>query len=225
MNGKCPTCNDTINVPGRRGTKISDYRCPKCHEPLVGITAGRAKGRYLCPITGSVVTLGQTGVRLDAPHHLVFHAGVEFPDSHLAYHRTEPNDRERHALNRVADRILGTGCVVSHWYDPHRLDTAPEGFRAGQAARARLLLEPADAPGPGDVEVLVNAPLTYRKCAACGATTPDLPNARPAQPWKPRRTQVWLGRGRHNRHLVDIAPGPYPAGSLACANCRPPQRT
>lgn len=40
------------------------------------MTSGRGRGRYLCPIDGYVVTLGQTAVQLDRPMWLIFRPGA-----------------------------------------------------------------------------------------------------------------------------------------------------
>jgi predicted RNA-binding Zn-ribbon protein involved in translation (DUF1610 family) len=140
MTGKCQHCQKTFNVRVRRGDKISNYSCPDCGTTLKGVTAGTGRGRYLCPIIGSVVTLGQTGVQLDQPYRLVFQPGIEWPHSPNAYHRTEADKYEQRSLDRVAGRVLGTGCVVSEGNDPHRLDHVDEAFRADQLARAGLCL-------------------------------------------------------------------------------------
>ncbi|MET8680048.1 hypothetical protein ABZW18_21305 [Streptomyces sp. NPDC004647] len=69
--------------------------------------------RYLCPIDGFVVTLGQTGVQLDRPMQLVWQPG-EFGRWHL----TEPGQYDAKRLARVTGRILGPGCVVSDHFEP-----------------------------------------------------------------------------------------------------------
>ena len=85
MNGKCPRCQQVFNVRVRRGDRISNHCCPGCGDvPLQGVTAGAGHGRYLCPITGLVVTLGQTGVRLEQPYRLVFETGVQWPHGSMA---------------------------------------------------------------------------------------------------------------------------------------------
>jgi hypothetical protein len=220
MTGKCQHCQKTFNVRVRRGDKISNYSCPDCGTTLKGVTAGTGRGRYLCPIIGSVVTLGQTGVQLDQPYRLVFQPGIEWPHSPNAYHRTEADKYEQRSLDRVAGRVLGTGCVVSEGNDPHRLDHVDEAFRADQLARAGLCLAPATDPGdPADW--LVHEPLTYRKCVACGGRTPGTPEHHIPDEWTPRREYVIRGRGRYGRHREPVNQGPHPAGSLACSDCDP----
>jgi predicted RNA-binding Zn-ribbon protein involved in translation (DUF1610 family) len=211
-----------FNVRVRRGDRISDHSCPGCGDvPLQGVTAGAGHGRYLCPITGFVVTLGQTGVRLEQPYRLVFAPGVQWPHGPNAYfHRTEPDRYEQRSLDLVAGRVLGTGCVVGDRHDPHRPDHAEGGFHADRLARAGLRLVPAQDHGD-PTDWIVNQVLVYRRCVACGSRTPDLPDRRSPDEWKPRQTHVRQGRGARGRTLVEVDPGPHPAGSLACTDCDP----
>lgn len=221
MNGRCPTCGTTHNVRVRRGDKIGNHLCPDCGTALRGVTTGVGQGRYLCPIIGFVVTLGQTGVRLDQPYRLVFHPGLELVRGPHQYHRAEPNGYEQESLDRVAGRVLGTGCVVSESNSPNQLDGADrEAFRAHQLARAGLRLVPAQNPGD-PTAWLVNEPLTYRKCTACGGRTPDTQDRRVREEWAPRRQYGIRGRGRRGRRSEPINQGPHPAGSLACVDCAP----
>jgi len=219
MNGTCPRCGQTRTVRGRRGDRVSNYQCPTCQVPLQGVTTGASKGRYHCPIYGCIVTLGLTGRRLDQPHRLVFQPGPDgfVPDPR---HREEPTRHEQAHLDRIAGRVLGTGCVVSADFDPHRLDDAPATFRAEQLARAGLRLVPAADPGDPAGWIL-NEPLTYRTCVACGGRTPDLPRRRVPEEWTPGRQHVVHGRGRYGRRVEPVNQGPHPAGSLACPDCDP----
>lgn len=220
MTGKCQKCQKMFNVRVRRGDKISNSSCPDCAQVLQGITAGTSGGRYLCPIMGCVVTLGQTGVNLDKPNRLVFEPGTELPNSPNAYRRDEPNKYEQRSLDRVAGRVLGRGCVVSEQNDPHRFDDVPDAWRVAHLARAGLRL--VEAVDPGDpADWLVNEPLTYRKCVVCGGRTPDIPDHRVLDQWIPRREYVIRGRGRYDRHWDSVNKGPHPAGSLACPDCDP----
>ncbi|MFG2960852.1 hypothetical protein ACGF5O_44915 [Streptomyces sp. NPDC048291] len=133
MNGRCPRCTETHNVRIRRGDKISNHDCPACGVPLQGVASGASRGRYLCPIDGYVVTLGQSAVQLDRPLRLIWRPG-ESGRSHI----TEPGPSDSRRLERIAGRILGTGCVVSDHYDPDR-DRSPWWHR-----QAGLLLVDAD---------------------------------------------------------------------------------
>lgn len=72
MKGRCPQCQDIVQVSGHRGSKISASRCPRCGVPLEGINAGIKRDRYTCPITGQSVTLPGTGVALNQPHQVVY---------------------------------------------------------------------------------------------------------------------------------------------------------
>jgi len=124
------------------------------------VASGRGRGRYLCPIDGFVVTLGQTAVQLDRPMRLIFRPGEFGRWKHV----TEPGEFDAERLERVAGRVLGTGCVVSDCYDP---DPDPDpGRPAGWKWQASLVL--VDADDAGDPATwLVNERLTYRQCAAC----------------------------------------------------------
>jgi hypothetical protein len=224
MTGKCPECGVEYSVPSRRGTKVGNYKCPNCHVPLQGATAGVSRGRYQCPIAGYTITLGLTGVQLAEPMILEFQPGTALQHTPHAYHRTEPDSDERRRLDRVAGRVLGPGAVVSIDYDPHRHDDKDDAFRTEQLKAAGLYLVPADNPGdPADW--IVNGKLTYRACTACGNQTPDVPDARVPQEWRPRRTQIWRGSNRHTRRAEPINQGPHPTSSLACSDCDPRPRT
>lgn len=230
MNGTCPDCQRNVNVRVRRGDKISNHACPDCETPLQGTTTGKSRGRYLCPITGSAYTLGQTAVELDGPYRLVFQPG---PD--LAYSlpgegdgrggrryawRAEPTGIEQEYLDRAGGLILGTGCVVSALFDPHQHEGKDTAWQEQQRDRAGVRLVPVVDPGD-PAGWVVNEKLTYRKCAACGSRLPDLPENRIQHEWTPAHLHVWRGRGRRGRYQEEVNQGPHPAGSLACSRCLP----
>ncbi|MGW3308102.1 hypothetical protein ACWDG9_16130 [Streptomyces sp. NPDC001073] len=156
MTGHCPQYIENIPVRIRRGDNVSNHRCPTCSTPLTGVTAGRAKGRYLCPIDNCIVTLGLTGVQLDGPHRLVFQPG-RLPDGPPGDARSEPDSREQQKLDRVAGCVLGTGSVVDRGYDPTCSYTDFAGLRLELAVNA------------DPVNLIVNEPVSYRRCAACGS--------------------------------------------------------
>lgn len=214
MTGKCPACGNNVVVRVRRGDRISNHLCPDCQVPLQGVIAGSSRGRYLCPITGDVVVLGlMSAVQLDKPYRLVFSPGTDWNGQF----RDSPDDREQRALNRINGRILGPGCVINSRYRPDPPTEDPEDVR--EAGRARLLLTSVENV-PGDRDWIVNAPLTFRKCLGCGATVADTAENRLANQWVPRQESVWRGRGRARR-LKPTNPGPHPAGTPACTDCRP----
>lgn len=168
----------------------------------------RQQGRYLCPIDRHVVTLGKTGVQLTEPMTLLWKPGMLG-----IHHLDEPGEIDAARLARVDGKILGAGCVVSNGYDPHR-------GRPSVDDRAGLRLVPAgDDSDPG--EWIVNDPLLYRSCAACGTRIPDLPERRVPTRWTPKRREVMRGRGRLGRKPVPVIYGPHPAGTLACVPCDP----
>ncbi|WP_420313285.1 hypothetical protein ACOB87_44095 [Streptomyces sp. YS-B37] len=182
MDGRCPRCTETHNVRIRRGDKISNHECPTCGIPLQGVASGRGRGRYLCPIDGFVVTLGQTAVQLDRPMRLIFRPGEFGRWKHVS----EPGEFDAERLERVAGRVLGTGCVVSDCFDPDL------GRPAGWKWQAGLVL--VDADDAGDPATwLVNERLTYRQCAACASRIPDLPDHHIPTEWSPSRT--WATKG------------------------------
>lgn len=158
MNGRCPRCTETHHVRVRRGDKISNHDCPTCGVPLQGVASDRGRGRYLCPIDGFVVTLGQTGLQLDRPMRLIFRPGEFGRWKHV----TEPGEVAAERLERVAGRILGTGCVVSDHYDPDLHLDRPPGWKW----QAGLVLVDADDAGdPGTW--LVNELLPRARVCPC----------------------------------------------------------
>ncbi|MFD8725621.1 hypothetical protein ACFV2H_48720 [Streptomyces sp. NPDC059629] len=211
MNGRCPKCGETHNVRVGRGDKLSNHDCPACGVALRGVASGR--GRYLCPVDGFVVTLGQTAVQLDRPMVLSWQ-----PGTFGRWHVSEPSELDAQCLQRLAGRILGTGCVVSAHYDPDR--DRPKGWT--EQAGLRLI----DADDPGDPTAwLVNERLVYRPCTACTSRIPDLPDHHVPSAWTPRRAWATKGRGQYRRAQVAVDQGPHPAGSLACPDCDPRRRT
>ncbi|WP_157931582.1 hypothetical protein [Mycobacteroides abscessus] len=206
MTGKCPQCGRQLVVRSTRGSRIADHQCPDCHVPLQGITAGQARGRYMCPISGDVVTLGlRSAVALDGPYRLMFVAG-----QWNGQHRDQPNEREREKLERVAGRVLGRGCVINSFYDPAHTDNE----------RAGLRLVPADPAGIDPARVFLNTELAFRKCMGCGATVPDIGEYRHPRQWTPRQKVTYKGRGRARRSEA-TNPGPHAPGSPVCDECRP----
>ncbi len=217
--GRCLGCAKTFTLRIPRYDKVSNHRCPDCSCWLYADSAGPNRGRYLCPITDELVTLGQTGVQLDGDYRLIFQPGLiarGTPHEDLV---TEPYSYLREVLDRVGDRVLGQHCVVDRDYDPHLYIHLPADERARRLAGPglRLVLVEADA----GIEPIVNARLTYRRCLACDGRVPDLPRHRIGAAWIPHRHSVFRnrGRGRSVHKLVD--PGPHPAGSLACGDCAP----
>jgi hypothetical protein len=73
------------------------------------------------------------------------------------------------------------------------------------------------APGTGPSEWFVNEPVTYRKCAACSARVVASGQSRMDREWTPAR--AWYHTGRRGR-LTETNPGPHPAGTYACKDCR-----
>lgn len=75
MTAKCTGCGHEENSDNRRGARLGS--CPKCGDgQMQAHTAGKAKGRYRCPVTGWVFTLGMGySVQLDQPMRLVFIPG------------------------------------------------------------------------------------------------------------------------------------------------------
>lgn len=180
--------------------------------PLQGVTSGRGRGRYLCPIDGFVVTLGQTGVELGRPMRLIFRPGEFGRWKHV----TEPGSVDAERLERVAGRVLGTGCVVSDHYDPDLHLDRPPGWKW----QVGLVLVNAEEPGDS-ATWLVNERLIYRQCAACASRIPELLEHRMPGAWAPRRAWATKGRGQYRRNPAPVDQGPHAAGSLACSECDP----
>lgn len=207
MNGRCPTCTEEFQVSGRRGSTVADRRCPNCQAVLIGITTGKARGRYLCPLANGVVTLGLTAVELATPHELLYQPGGEY--GRQRSRQDQPGSLDQAILDRVAGRILGPGCVISDFYDP---------ARAGRRGSAGLVLRATEA---ADGRPMLLSPAAhYRACAACGDKTLDLPTNRPATAWRPKRREHPVGRGRL-RHIEAVDRGPHHPGTLVCASCDP----
>jgi hypothetical protein len=185
-------------------------------------TAGKANGRYRCPVTGWVFTLGLGGsIRLEEPMRLVFVPGWEV-DGHepdparpgwtrqVHCRRTEPTRQEQEYLARVAGLALGPGCAVS---DDRLLLPGPDDMWHGRAA-VRLV----PAPDADPASWFVNEPLAFKKCAACPKMVVVSDDTRMPESWRPRRDVYWRSR-RDPR----FKPGPHPAGSYTCPDCDPRQ--
>jgi hypothetical protein len=135
-------------------------------------TAGKAKGRYICPIAGGVFTRGLGySVELAEPMRLVFQPGWDNnryePDPDrpgwnrpVTYQRAEPDASEQGYLDRAAGRVFGPGCVISRGFSPPPADD-------GRHGRAGVYLVPAPEADPATW--FVNQPVTYK-------------SARPARP-------------------------------------------
>jgi hypothetical protein len=191
-------------------------------------TAGKARGRYLCPVAGAVFTHGLgRSVELAEPMRLVFQPGWDTdrveadPDRPgrnrpATYHRSEPEPSEQRNLDRAAGRVFGPGCVISRDFTP-----PPPGDRSH--GRAGVYLIPA--PGADPVTWFVNEPVAYKKCAACPAKVIASNQSRMDRDWVPARHSYWRGSGWRLRR-AEISQGPHPAGSYACRDCHPgPQVT
>jgi superfamily II DNA or RNA helicase/tetratricopeptide (TPR) repeat protein len=184
-------------------------------------TAGQAKGRYICPIDGGVVTLGLAyTVQLTEAKRLEFVPGWDDdqrePDPDrpgwlrpVRYHRAEPTDREQERLARAGGRVFGPGCVIGRDFTPYEPSDRYHG-------KAGVFLVPA--PDADPATWFVNEPVTYKKCAACPKRIVASDTTRVDRDWVPARATYWRG-GRE----VEVSPGPHPAGSYACPDCRPPE--
>jgi hypothetical protein len=165
-------------------------------------------------------------VALDGPYELVFRPGWEGLGTRRECYREQPNSIEQDRLDRVAGRVLGHGCVVCDYFDPHQHETADDPtaeewvrtFHQKHRGRAGLRLVPASGPGESTGGWIVNQPLTYRECAGCTRKVPDLSWHRVPYKWSPRHPYT-SRNGR--RGLYPTEPGPHPAGSLACHECDP----
>src|SRR5262249_56166929 len=74
MTVTCPDCGHSERSSNQRGARIGP--CPQCGTQMRAHTAGKAKGRYICPIRGGVFTHGLGGsVQLAEPMRLAFVPG------------------------------------------------------------------------------------------------------------------------------------------------------
>jgi hypothetical protein len=186
-------------------------------------TAGKARGRYICPIVGGVFTHGLgRSVELAEPMRLVFQPGWDNDRSGedperpgwnqpVTYHRSEPDAIEQEYLDRAGGRVFGPCCVISRDFTPPRPGDHSHG-------RAGVYLVPAADADPA--AWFVNQPVTYKKCAACPAKVIASDETRMDREWVPARQSFWRGSGWRMRQ-VEISQGPHPAGSYACRDCRP----
>jgi Bifunctional DNA primase/polymerase, N-terminal/SNF2-related domain len=213
----CPDCGHSERSSTRRGARIGP--CPECGTQMRAHTAGKAKGRYICPIAGGVHThgLGNTA-QLTEPMRLVFVPGWDDdryepdPDRpgwnrRVTYHRDTPRSSEQDRLDRAAGRVFGPGCVISGGYQ----QPAPGDQWHG---RAGVYLVPA--PDADPATWFVNEPVTYKKCAACPTRVVASDKTRMDHEWVPARESGWWMR------RAEISPGPHPAGTYTCPDCRPP---
>jgi hypothetical protein len=204
MTATCPECLYSESSDSHRGGRIGP--CPRCGTRMRAHTAGRAKGRYLCPVAGEVVTLGlRSAAQLEAPVRLVFIAGA---DALAAGGRRDQPDRyEQEKLRRAGGLVLGPGCVVSSGLE------VPQPGSYGHG-RAGAYLVPA--PDSSPLDWFVNEPVTYRKCGACPGKVVAGDATRLPGPWAPRRAFYRARRGN-----APTSPGPHPAGTYACPDCDP----
>src|SRR5215831_5785370 len=214
MTVTCPDCGHSERSSNRRGARIGP--CPQCGTQMRAHTAGKAKGRYICPIRGGVFTHGLGGsVQLTQPMRLAFVPGWD-DDRHepdpdrpgwnrrITYCRDTPRSSEQHELDRAAGRVFGPGCVVTGGYQ----QPPPDDPRHGHAG---VYLLPATGADPATW--FVNEPVTYKKCAACPRRVVASDKTRMDHEWAPVRD----GFARRS----EIDQGPHPAGTYACADCRP----
>ena len=216
-------CGYRARSDSHRGSRLGN--CPQCGAPMRGWTAGQAKGRYVCPIGGWVITHGlRRTVELDQPMRLEFIPGWDTsgpyePDPDrpgwmrpVKRHRAEPDDREREYLDRAAGRVFGPGCVISSGFLPR----SPDSRLAGEAGVCLL-----PAPDADPAAWFVNEPLKYKKCAACSSWVAVTEQTMMPGPWTPRRRYYSTGRNGRSRTTADTSPGPHPAGTVACRDCDP----
>lgn len=205
MTVNCASCGHEESSDNHRGARIGS--CPECGGQMQAHTGGKSKGRYRCPVTGWVFTLGMRySVQLEQPMRLVFVPGW---DNYWGErrHRAEPEGQELKYLERAVGLVLGPGCAVDRDFAP----PAPDDHHYGHAG---VYLVPA--PDADPATWFVNERLTYRKCAACPKKVVASDATRMPGQWTPRRDSYWKGRQK-----IAVTPGPHPAGSYACPDCQP----
>jgi predicted RNA-binding Zn-ribbon protein involved in translation (DUF1610 family) len=217
MTATCAGCGREQASDNRRGGRLGT--CPECGGQMRAHTAGKARGRYRCPVSGWVFTLGMRySVRLGQPMRLVFVPGWDTTDREpdpdrpgwlrpVRRHRAEPDRQELEYLERAGHLVLGPGCAVERPF----AQPGPDDYFHGHAG---VYLLPA--PDADPATWFVNEPLTYKKCAACPKKVVASGAARMPGEWKPRRDAYW----KHGRNQP-VSPGPHPAGSYACPDCDP----
>ena len=189
MTATCPECSHSETSDNHRGGRIG--ACPKCGTQMQAATAGKAKGRYTCPISGKLVTLGLGGVLLDLPMHLVAASAID------EFMRTE-----RAYLERAEGKVFGPGCVVDECLPP-----------GGRSHPWKVVLIPALDTDPATW--VVNEQLQYKKCKGCGASIVASDETRMDHEWTPARARYSRRGGTRG-----TAPVPHPAGTYACSECR-----
>ncbi len=209
MDAKCPQCGHSTAADTHRGARLGP--CPECGAQLQGWTAGKARGRYRCPITGKVVTLGlRAAVQLTGPMRLAFQPGTDWTGKKQVTDPSQLSEYRQADWERAAGRVFGPGCVVMSAFSLPQ----PGEYGYGEAC---LYLAPAADAGPA--EWYVNQPVTYRKCAACSARVVADDASRMDREWTPARSWYWAAHGRRAR-TADTDPGPHPPGTYACPGCR-----
>jgi hypothetical protein len=99
MTAQCAGCGHTESSDNHRGGRLGT--CPECGGQMRAHTAGKAKGRYTCPVSGSLVTLGLTGVQLDQPMRVALIAAGG------RYHGRELGPWERSWLAAGEGKVYG----------------------------------------------------------------------------------------------------------------------
>lgn len=198
MTVKCSRCEYTGKSSSRRGAVLGACPEPGCGGQLQAHTAGKARGRYTCPVSGDLVTLGLTGVQIAAPMRVAVIAEGG------RYHGRELGPPEREWLVNGEGKVYGPGCVVKDALDPDR----------ESPFTPRVTLVPA--PGTDPATWIVNEQLQYRKCKGCGASIAVSDTTRMTREWTPKRSRYSRRGGTRATN-----PGPHPAGTHACPDCHP----
>jgi predicted RNA-binding Zn-ribbon protein involved in translation (DUF1610 family) len=205
MTATCADCGHAESSDNHRGGRLG--ACPECGGQMRAHTAGKSRGRYRCPVTGWVFTLGMRySVQLGQPMRLVFIPGWDNYSGERR-HRAEPERQEREYLERAGNLVLGPCCAVERDF----AQPGPDDYHYGHAG---VYLVPAPDADPGTW--FVNEPLAYKKCAACPKKVVAGDATRMPVEWKPRRGAYWKGSRK-----IPVSPGPHPAGSYACPDCGP----
>lgn len=218
-------CGYTARSDSHRGGRLGN--CPDCGQPMQAHTAGRSRGRYICPLyPGSrAFVLGlSSSIQLTEPMRLVYQTGWDTRVNHdredpdrpgfslrERYERAEPDRWEAEQLANAAGRVFGPGCALS----VNLLPRDPADMYYGKAGN-RLIPVPDADPATW----FVNEPVKYKKCAACPSKVVASADTRMPEPWSPRRSWYWAAYGRRAR-TADTNPGPHPAGTYTCTQCDP----
>lgn len=209
MTATCAGCGHAESSDNHRGARLG--ACPQCGGQMRAHTVGKSRGRYRCPVTGWVFTLGMRySVQLDQPMRLVFVPGWDTTDREpdpdrpgwlrpVRRHRAEPEQQELEYLERTGHLVLGPGCAVERPF----AQPGPDGRHYGHAdvyLTLGLTAAKVRTPGQADrwamVVIAAHAQLLLARPLAADLRRPWEKHPDPGRPLSPGRVR----RGFRNIH-------------------------